>query len=244
MSALILGATSAIARQIALRYAQAGEPVYIAARDTQEAERIAADVAIRAGVATASGPFDALDFESHPALIERAEAELGPLTVLVVAFGEMGDQRHSERDFSAAQRVIDTNFTGAASLCEAAAQRMQGRKAGLIIGLSSVAGERGRQSNYFYGAAKGAFTLYLQGLRNRLFADRVHVLTVKLGFIDTPMTYGMKTGIPIADPAAAAEAIYQAGKRGENELYYPRFWGGIMGVIKGIPEHLFKRLSL
>lgn len=244
MSVLILGATSRIARQIAHRYAQAGHAVHVTARDAAEATAIAHDVAIRHGVPTGAGAFDATAFDTHPDLIAAVEAELGPLEVVVVAFGEMGDQADSEADFAAARKVIDINFTGAASLCEAAAAAMTGRGAGLIVGLSSVAGDRGRQSNYFYGAAKGAFTLYLQGLRNRLFKSGVHVLTVKLGFVDTRMTFGMRTGIPIADPEAVAEAVYQAGRRRTDTLYYPRFWAGIMGVIKAVPEQAFKRLSL
>lgn len=244
MSVLVLGATSRVAHQIALRYARAGEAIYVTARDGAEAQAIAADVAIRHGVPTGACAFDATDFDSHPAIVARVEAEVGPLTVLVVAFGEMGEQAESEADFAEARKVIDINFTGAASACEAAAKVMAERGAGLIVGISSVAGDRGRQSNYFYGAAKGAFTLYLQGLRNRLFKQGVHVMTVKLGFVDTRMTYGMRTGIPIADPEAVAEAVFAAGNRRTDTLYYPRFWQGIMGIIKSVPEQAFKRLSL
>lgn len=244
MSVLILGATSRVARELAHRYAEAGQAVAVAARDVEEAKRIAADVAVRREVPAEAYAFDATDFESHPKLIAAVEASLGPVEVAVVAFGDMGDQEASQHDFAAARRVIDVNYTGAASICEALAAVMQPRGRGALIGISSVAGDRGRQSNYFYGSAKGAFTLYLGGLRNRLHDAGVQVLTVRLGFVDTRMTYGMETGIPIADPATVSRQIVDAVERGEDDIYLPRFWKGIMGVIRAIPERVFKRLSL
>lgn len=245
MTVLILGATSPIARAIAARFAQEGHPVFVAARDTEEAGRIAADLGVRFGVPVAHGHFDALEpHAEHTAFVASVEEALGPIAVALVAFGEMGAQEESEEDFDQARRVIEINYTGAASACEAVAARLAERGAGSIIGISSVAGDRGRASNYFYGSAKGAFTLYLQGLRNRLFKHGVHVMTVKLGFVDTRMTFGMQTAIPIASPEAVAQAVYGAWSRGADALYYPRFWRGIMGVIKAIPERVFKRLSL
>jgi short-subunit dehydrogenase len=244
MSVLILGATSRIAQQLAHRYAAAGHGVYVAARDEAEAAHIAADLRVRHQVRTAAGPFDAQDFASHGALVEAAEVALGPIEVAVLAFGAMGDQGGSEANFESARQVIEVNYTGAVSVCEAIARGMVERGAGSIIGISSVAGDRGRQSNYMYGSAKGAFTLYLQGLRNRLFKQGVHVMTVKLGFVDTRMTFGMQTGIPIASPEKVAAAIHHGHQRRVDSLYYPRFWKGIMGVIKVIPEQAFKRLNL
>lgn len=244
MSVLILGATSRIAQRLAHVYAAEGQSVFVAARDGEEAARIAADVGIRHGVATASSAFDATDYAAHPPFVDTVEVALGPIDVAVVAFGDMGDQAHSQEDFAAARRVIETNFTGAASICEALALVMEARGRGAIVGIGSVAGDRGRQSNYIYGSAKGGFALYLQGLRNRLFKRGVQVLTVKPGFVDTRMTFGLATGIPIADPDDVAQAIHAAQRAGADTLYYPRFWGGIMGVIKAIPERVFKRLSL
>lgn len=244
MSVLILGATSRVARELAHRYAEAGHAVAVCARDLAEAERIAADLQVRHEVPALARAFDATTFESHPALVDDIEGELDPIEVAVIAFGEMGDQETSQGDFAAARKVIDINYTGAASICEALAAVMEQRGRGAIIGISSVAGDRGRQSNYVYGSAKGAFSLYLGGLRNRLFDAGVRVLTVRLGFVDTRMTYGMQTGIPIADPAAISAQIVAALDRGEDNIYLPRFWRGIMGVIKAIPEGVFKRLKL
>jgi len=244
MSVAIFGATSRIARDVALAWAGAGHSVWVGGRDRDEAERIAADVRVRTGVAAVAGAFDAVEMDAHPALIAAIEAAVGPLDVAVLAFGDMGDADADHDDFAAARRVIDVNYTGAASLCEAVAAGMAERGAGTIIGIGSVAGDRGRQSNYIYGSAKGAFALYLQGLRNRLFKRGVHVMTVKLGFVDTRMTWGLKTRIPVASPEQAAHAIYAAAARHVDTLYYPPFWRAIMGVIKTIPERAFKRLSL
>ncbi len=243
MSVLILGATSPIARALGEAYAHQGQAVFIAARDAEEAKRIASDLEVRHQVRVGSGVFDAVKFDEHDLFLDHVESVVGPIDTLVVAFGDMG-LPPDEADFASTHRVIDVNYTGAVSVCEASADRMIARGSGVVIGISSVAGDRGRASNYIYGSAKGAFTLYLQGLRNRCFKVGVHVMTVKLGFVDTRLTFGMDTAIPIASPEAAAAAILSAAQRGENELYYPRFWRGIMGVIKAIPENVFKRLSL
>ncbi len=244
MSVLILGATSPMAREVATRYAERDRAVYLAARDVEEAERIASDLRIRHEVETAAGHFDAREFEAHGGLVDEVVDELGPIEVCLIAFGYMGDQREAEQDFEVARQVMEVNYTGAASIAEAVAAHMSERSEGAIIGISSVAGDRGRQSNYFYGSAKGAFALYLQGLRNRLHEEGVQVTTVKPGFVDTRMTFEMETAIPIASPEAISRAIYRAEQRGKDTMYYPWFWAGIMGIIKAIPEAIFKRLSL
>ena len=244
MTALILGVTSPIARALAAEYATTGHDLFLAARDEDEAGRIASDLAIRHEVVVRHAAFDALDLASHAAFVAAVEEALGPIDVAVIAFGAMGDQVDAQRDITNARRIVDTNYTGALSVCEELAERMSQRGAGSIVGISSVAGERGRKSNYVYGSAKGAFTLYLGGLRNRLASVGVNVLTVKLGFVDTRMTFGMQTPLPIASPADAARAIYTAERRGRDVIYYPRFWRPIMGIIRAIPERVFKKLNL
>ncbi|TNF36786.1 MAG: SDR family NAD(P)-dependent oxidoreductase [Deltaproteobacteria bacterium] len=244
MSIAVFGGTSRIARAIAQRWAEDGHAVWIGARDVEEAERIAADLRVKTGVNAVAGSFDAVDVGSHPGLVAAIEEAVGPLGCAVLAFGDMGEIDEDHADFAAARRVIDVNFTGAASLAEAVTAKMSERGAGTLIGIGSVAGDRGRQSNYVYGSAKGAFALYLQGLRNRLFKRGVHVMTVKLGFVDTRMTWGLDTKIPVAAPEQAARAIHDAAARRVDTLYYPPFWRAIMGVIKTIPERAFKRLSL
>ncbi|MFT5431981.1 MAG: decaprenylphospho-beta-D-erythro-pentofuranosid-2-ulose 2-reductase [Myxococcota bacterium] len=244
MSVLILGGSSRLGQALAHAYAKAGHPVYIAGRDLDECAAVASDVAVRGGVETAHGPFDALAFDTHRAFVERVEAAVGPIDVAVVAFGDMGEQADSEADFDKALRVLQVNYTGAISICEALSRTMVARGTGSIVGIASVAGERGRASNYFYGSAKGGFALYLGGLRNRLHEKGVTVLTVKLGFVDTRMTWGLESGIPKASPEAAAAAIVRAQSKGRESIFYPPFWRPIMGVIRAIPERVFKRLSL
>ena len=244
MTALILGATSRIAQEVARRYAESGHAVFVASRDTTQVAHIADDLRIRYDAVAGSGLFDARDTQSHPDFIAQVEDQFGPIEVAVLAFGDMGDQAESQQNFEAARRVIDINYTGAVSVCECIASRMEARRRGTIIGVASVAGDRGRQSNYIYGSAKGAFTLYLQGLRNRLYHSTVHVLTARLGFVDTRMTFGMKTGIPIADPAVVSRIIVNRADKGANDIYVPRFWWLIMFIIRSIPSFLFKRLKL
>jgi len=244
MAVAIFGATSRIAREAALRYAERGESVCVVARDTAEAELIAHDLHIRTGVTAIARGFDATSVEQHAALVADIEAELGPLTVAVVAFGDMGDQKVAESDALHLKRILDTNFTGAAALLEALAAPMAARGTGAIAVIGSVAGDRGRQSNYAYGSAKAGLEAYVSGLRNRLFKLGVHVMTVKPGFIDTRMTWGMKTKIPIASPEDISAAIVRGLDQRTDTLYYPHFWRLIMGVIRAIPERAFKRLSL
>lgn len=244
MVVLILGATSPIARAVAEEFARAGHSLCLAARDGEETGRIAADLRVRYRIEATAVDFDACDFDGHQQFIDDVEERAGPIAVALLAFGFMGEQEESERDFSRAKKVIDINYTGAVSLSEALAAKMSQRRRGTIIGITSVAGDRGRASNYIYGSAKGAWTLYLQGLRNRLAKDGVDVMTVKLGFVDTRMTFGMETGIPIASPEQVGAAIYAAHLRGVDTFYYPRFWRGIMTVIKSIPERVFKHLSI
>ena len=244
MSVAIFGATSRLSHALALEYGRLGQPIYLAARDIEEAARIAQDVQVRTGALVGYGRFDALDYESHTKLLELIENEVGPLSVGVVAFGDMGNQEQSVADFNAARRVLDINYTGAASISEALAHVFESRQHGSIVGLSSVAGERGRPSNYFYGSAKGAYSLYLQGLAHRLAGSGAHVLTVKLGFIDTRLTYGLETAIPVAKPEDAASAIVRAQRKKKTRLFYPSFWGPVMGLIRAIPSTIMHRTQL
>lgn len=244
MSVLILGATSPIARAISYEYAKRGQPVALAARDGEEVARYAADIAIRHRIQCRGYAFDARDYDSHARTVAQAAEELGPIDVGVIAFGDLGDRQRSLDDPAAARVVLETNFVGAASVAEALATHMSPRRSGVIVGVSSVAGDRGRYSNYFYGSSKGAFSLYLQGLRARLYHEGVHVLTVKPGLIDTPMTWGLRGRIPIATPESLARAIARGVDRRRDVIYHPWFWRWVMTLIKGIPESRWKRIKI
>jgi decaprenylphospho-beta-D-erythro-pentofuranosid-2-ulose 2-reductase len=240
---LILGATSAIARATAAAFAARGAALYLASRDEDELLRIAADIRVRYGVAVQHGLFDAEATDGHAAFFNSVVATMPKLSGVVLAFGYLGDQQ-AARDFSVGAKVIAANFTGAVSILSYCANYFEPLQHGFIIGISSVAGDRGRQSNYVYGAAKGALSLYLQGLRNRLFASGVRVITVKPGFVDTAMTYGLPGMFLVASPQAIGERIARALDKSADVVYLPWFWRYIMLIIKHIPEPIFKRLKL
>ena len=244
MNLLIIGANSDIAHAIADRFAkekQAG--LTLASRDIELLEKKARDLNIRHGVDAQAVVFDAIAYDSHAAFVSGLNPKPD---VVVAAFGYFGSQDKAQQDFNEARRIMDVNYTGAVSILEVVAQDFQrrGRK-GVIIGISSVAGDRGRQSNYIYGSAKSAFSTYLDGLRNRLAKDHVHVITVKPGFVHTKMTANLNLpGLLTATPEQVAKDVYQAFLKSKNTLYTLWFWRWIMAIIRAIPEPLFKRMQL
>jgi len=240
---LILGATSAIARGTAAAFAARGNNLYLASRDIEELKRIAADLHVRYGVKVYYGLFDAEATATHAAFFQSVIQEMHELSGVVLAFGLLGDQL-AARDFNVAEKIIASNFTGAVSILSHCANHFEPLKRGFIIGISSVAGDRGRQSNYVYGAAKGALSLYLQGLRNRLFASGVRVVTIKPGFVDTAMTFGLPGLFLVASPQEIGKQIVQALNKSADVVYLPGFWRYIMLIIKHIPEAIFKRMKM
>ena len=241
---LIVGATSTIARALAARLASEGATLHLVGRDDAETERIAADLTVRYGARTSWGHFEAEDYAAHASVVDEAIDSMGRLDGVVVSVGRLGEQPKAETDFDHAQRIIHSNYTGAASLLVLAANHLEKQESGFVIGISSVAGDRGRQSNYVYGSAKGALSLFLQGLRNRLNGSGVQVLTVKPGFVDTKMTFGKPGLFLVASPEHVAEDVLNALNKGKDVLYTPWFWRWIMLLIRAIPEPVFKKLSL
>jgi decaprenylphospho-beta-D-erythro-pentofuranosid-2-ulose 2-reductase len=242
---LVLGAASAIARAVAGEFARRGFDLLLAGRDREELDKVAADLSLRYGVRAQGRVFDALDFDSHPAFVEACrETSRDSLSGVVLCFGYLGEQSAAQKDPAEARRVLDTNLVGAVSILSLLANHLEGKRAGFLCALSSVAGDRGRQSNYVYGAAKAGLTVFLQGLRNRLFASGVTVTTIKPGFVDTPMTWGRPGLFLVASPQAAARSIVKAVLKGEDLAYVPRFWRPVMLLIRLIPEKIFKRMRL
>ena len=242
-SVLILGATSAIARATAATFAAQGDNLYLASRDGEELRRIAADLRLRYGVGVHHGLFDAEATDTHEAFFRAVVADMPNLSGVVLAFGYLGDQQ-AARNPGTGARVIASNFSGAASILSYCADYFEPLHYGFIIGISSVAGDRGRQSNYVYGAAKGALSLYLQGLRNRLYHCGVRVITIKPGFVDTAMTYGLPGMFLVASPRYIGECIVRSLDKSADVVYLPWFWRYIMLIIKLIPEKIFKRMKL
>ncbi len=240
--ALILGANSDIARALAYLMAQKGWNLYLASRRLDPLNRLAQDLHLRYGCIAQALYFDALDYKSHGSFYKGLQPK--PEGV-VVAFGYLGPLKKPPKDFAEAEKIVQINFLGAVSILEIVAKDLEKRKKGFIIGLSSVAGDRGRASNYIYGSSKAAFSTYLQGLRQRLFKSGIQVLTVKPGFVVTKMTRDLD--LPkhlVTQPEKVAQDIYRALKAGKDVLYTPFYWRFIMGAIKALPEGLFKRLKL
>ncbi len=239
---LIVGAKSDVARAIARAYAKKGYNIYLAAREAKSLAPLANDISTRYQRVVECIELDILDYSSHQSFYESLKV---PPEGVVTAVGYMGEQKQNEMDFTEAKKVIDSNFTGNVSLLNIVANDMEAKGRGFIIGISSVAGDRGRKKNYLYGAAKAGFSAYLSGLRNRLFESGIQVLTVKPGFVATKMTEDMDLPAKLtAQPEDVARDILNAQQRGKDVLYTKWQWQFIMAIIKHIPETIFKRLSL
>jgi decaprenylphospho-beta-D-erythro-pentofuranosid-2-ulose 2-reductase len=242
---LIVGATSGIARALGHELAEQGCHLMLAGRRQDELDRCAADLRTRYQTPTGTEPFEALDFESHPAFFTRClDHFAGTLHGLILCHGYMPNQTATQTNITEVRRTIDVNFTSAISLLMLAANYFEQRKSGYIVVLSSVAGDRGRMSNYTYGAAKAGLNAYLQGMRNRLQHAGVQVLTVKPGFVDTPMTHGLLNPHSplVATPERVAREVNNAIRKRKDVIYSPGFWRVLMAIIRALPESIFKRL--
>ncbi len=239
---LILGATSDIGRAIAHCFAAQGYPLQLAARQRSRLELDKADLEIRYGVSVSVHEFDVLAVETHADFVQQLPQQ--PAIVICVV-GLMPDQKECEQNLPLALKVMRTNYEGPAIVLSLFAQRFEQQGFGTLVGISSVAGERGRASNYFYGSAKAGFTAFLSGLRHRLAQSGVQVLTVLPGYVNTRMTEGMKLpSLLTAEPQEVANAIFTAIAKKKDVIYVRPIWRWIMVVIRSIPESLFKRLSL
>jgi short-subunit dehydrogenase len=240
---IVIGASSAIGRALARLSAERGADVILAGRDSEDLHRTAADIGVATGRRTRVAPFDANDTGDHVALAELAHATEGVINVALL-FAFMPDQADMDANPDLALACVDTGLRGAISALHRLAPVMEQRGAGTVIGFGSVAGDRGRLKNYVYGATKSGLHTYLAGLRNRLGRTGVHVLTVKPGFVDTAMTWGLPGLFLVASPDAVAVACLDAADRRRDVIYVPWFWRGIMAIICSIPERVFKRLSV
>jgi short-subunit dehydrogenase len=239
---LILGATSDMAQAIAKKYAAEGWSLTLAALEMDLLVPIASDLKIRADAELQIREFNATDYGKHQALYDSLETK--PDAVIAV-FGYMGDQIEARTDFAEVKRTIDINFTGMASILGIIANDFEQRGSGTIVAISSVAGDRGRQSNYIYGSAKAGLTAYLSGLRNRLAKSGVHVMTVKPGFCNTKMTENIDLPAALtAAPEQVADAVYKGVQKGSNTIYVLWMWRFIMLIIRHIPEFVFKKMGM
>jgi short-subunit dehydrogenase len=240
---LLLGGTSDIGRAIAAEYAAKGWNIILTVRDSGAGERNAADLRVRHNANVRVLKFDLFRPEDRDSLLRNLPTT--PDTV-VSALGMLGDQSRAEADPSHAREILIANFEGPALLLGILAGQMAARGTGTIVGISSVAGDRGRATNYVYGSAKAGFTAFLSGLRNRLATRGVHVLTVKPGFVRTKMTEGMKLPPALtAEPQEVARRIYRAAEVKKADLIYVRpVWRLVMTIICAIPEARFKKMKI
>ncbi|MBC7770773.1 MAG: SDR family oxidoreductase [Phycisphaerales bacterium] len=239
---LILGARSDMARAIAHKFAAEGWHVQLAARRAASLQADCDDLRLRHGVDANAFEFDALKTETHSSFVSSL-----PLLpdVVVCCVGLLGEQERSEVDPAAAALVIRSNFEGPASILSAFAIPFAERRTGALVGISSVAGERGRASNYVYGSAKAGFTAFLSGLRNRLTRSGVSVITVVPGFVHTAMTQNMVLPPRLtAQPVEVAQAVFRAVRQKKDVIYVRRVWWAIMLAIRTVPEGVFKRMRL
>jgi short-subunit dehydrogenase len=241
---LIVGATSAIAEATSRVWAGRGDALFLVGRKEQRLETIAADLRVRGASSVHCMAIDVCNVNQQSDMLDAAVAAMGGLDVALIAHGSLPDQKACERSVEMTLNEISVNALSVIALATRLGDRFEAQGQGTLAVISSVAGDRGRQSNYVYGAAKGMVSLFFQGLRNRLAKKGVQVLTIKPGFVDTPMTAAFPKGLLWAQPEQIACGIVKAVDKKSDEVYLPGFWRLIMLLIRHIPESLFKKLSL
>ncbi len=241
---LVLGATSGIAEACVRLWAARGDSLYLVARNADRLAAVAADARTRGASQVDTTVANLDDTATHPELLAHAINTLGGLDIAFFALGVLGDQQQAERSFGTASQILHTNFTAPVSLLTWLANYMAQRHAGTLAVLSSVAGERGRKSNYVYGSSKAGLTAFVDGLRNRIDREGVRVMTIKPGPVRTAMTENMKGSAKFADVEAVAATLVKVIDKGTDVVYVPGIWRVIMAVIRAIPERIFKKLNL
>jgi len=242
---LIIGATSAIATACARLWAAQGCEFFLVARQAEKLQQTSDDLLARGAGKVTVAQMDATDYAAHPAMLERCLNSLQQIDIALIAHGTLPDQRACELDANLALQEFANNGTSVIALLTLLAKQFEQQRCGTLTVISSVAGDRGRSSNYLYGTAKAAVSTFCEGLRARMFKVGVHVLTIKPGFVATPMTQELVLPeLLLAQPEQVATDILRAIDKKNSVCYTPWFWWGIMQIIKVIPESVFKRLSL
>ncbi len=241
---LVLGATSAIAAATCRLLAVPSTRFVLVARSRTKLEAVAADLRTRGAGAVSIVALDLNETAAHPELMAHSVAALGSIDLALIAHGILGDQQQAEAGYREAEAVLQTNLLSTVSAVTWLANYFEARKQGCLAVISSVAGDRGRKSNYVYGASKGALNIFLEGVRNRVDRHGVQVLTIKPGFVATPMTAHLPQGPLFARPAVIGRGILRAIEQRRDVVYLPGFWAPIMWIIRSIPERIFKKMNL
>jgi decaprenylphospho-beta-D-erythro-pentofuranosid-2-ulose 2-reductase len=241
---LVLGATSGIAEATCRIWASQGASLFLVARNAEKLAAVAADLKTRGAGYIDTAVADLDDTDQHASLLAHAVNSLTGMDIAYLAHGILGDQTEAERDFNTAAQILHTNFVAPVSLLTWLSNFCIQRHAGVLAVISSVAGDRGRKSNYLYGSSKAGLSAFLAGLRNRVDREGVTVLTIKPGPTKTAMTAGMPKSEKFADVDSVAESIVNAIEKRKDVLYVPFQWQPIMFIIRNIPERIFKKLNL
>ncbi len=241
---LVLGATSGIAEATCRLWAARGDSLFLVGRNAEKLGAVAADLKTRGASYVGTAVADLDDTSKHPELLAHAVNALAGLDIAFLALGVLGDAAEAERSFTEAASILQTNFTAPASLLTWLANYCAQRHHGTLAVLSSVAGDRGRKSNYIYGSAKAGLSTFTDGLRNRLDREGVRVMTIKPGPVKTAMTEGMKGSSKFADVEAVAATLVREIDKGTAIVYVPGIWRIIMAVIRHVPDRIFKKLNL
>jgi decaprenylphospho-beta-D-erythro-pentofuranosid-2-ulose 2-reductase len=241
---LALGATSAIAQATLRLFAEQHAAFFLVGRDAQKLAAVRDDLLTRGASAATTFIVDLDDTGAHPAMLAHAATALGGIDIAFLAHGVLGDQPDAEKNYATAAAILHTNFLSAVSLVTWLANYFEAQHRGTIAVISSVAGDRGRRSNYVYGASKGGLNIFLDGVRNRIDRAGVQVLTIKPGFVATPMTAHLKKNALFAEPAQVAKHILHAIEKGKDVIYAPPFWALIMLVVRSVPRRLFKKMNM
>lgn len=241
---LVVGAASAIAQETAKLFASEGARFLLAGRVEEKLRAVGDDLLVRGASGVETYDLDLLDFDEHGSLIQKAAEYLERIDYALITHGYLGNQELANSDFGEANRILRTNYASVVSILLPLVQVLKKQEYGCLAVVSSVAGDRGRPSNYTYGSAKAALSTYLQGLRAALFKKGISVITVKPGWVATPMTRAIKPNPLMVSPQRAGRAIYRGIRKKRDILYVPGFWRWILAVVKAIPERIFKRLSL
>jgi len=241
---LVLGATSSIAMAFSRLLVAPDAHFFLAARNSAKLDSVALDLLTRGAGSVVVHPADLDDTSAHPTMLAEAVASLGGIDLALIAHGVLGSQQEAQADYAAASSILNTNFLSPVSLVTWLANYFESTRHGTLAVISSVAGDRGRKSNYVYGASKGGLNTFLDGVRNRIDRAGVQVLAIRPGFVATPMTAHLPRGPLFATPQAVALGILRAIRTRKDVAYVPGFWSPIMFAIRAVPEAIFKNLDL
>ncbi|MBS25146.1 MAG: short-chain dehydrogenase [Gammaproteobacteria bacterium] len=243
MNILLIGATSAIAKAVSRLYAERNARLFLIARNEARLKVLADDLTVRGAQSVDFHVMDLADTENHANAVSNAKSALENIDLALICHGSLPDQETCESDFEQAAQEIKVNGLSVISLCTEISKLLKEKKSGTIAVITSVAGDRGRQSNFIYGASKSMVSTYLQGLRGKLLPHDVHILDIRPGLVDSPMTAGLEKGVLWSSPESIATKIVNSIDKKKHTVYVPGYWRIIMATVRSIPEVLFKRMK-